>query len=172
MNNNGTNPSLDEMDQYVAELQEKAQKLTEDLTEAVGKARSQDGAVIVEVNASGVVQKLELTNRASEHTPTQLASLIMQTLSRAQRAVGEQVAEAIESFGGPGGATGLMQQYLSYQPPSEEDDQPSGESAFDPPEPDPEPEQQTPPAAPPAPKATRRPTRPTDDDEDDDDRPW
>jgi DNA-binding protein YbaB len=102
-------------------------RASEELKENLGKAevtlRSPDEAVTVTVGPNGSLKNLQLSPRASEHTPAQLGALIMKTVARAQRAVAEQVVEAFAPLGANGNAMKLIGHYL----PDDPDDQSGGQ---------------------------------------------
>jgi hypothetical protein len=104
-----------------------SEELKENLGNAVVTLRSPDESVTVTVGPNGSLKNLQLSPRASEHTPQQLGALIMKTVARAQRAVAEQVVEAFAPLGGNGQAMKLLGNYL----PDDPDEQAGGPRSDD-----------------------------------------
>ena len=100
------------------DLQRKVALLHEGLENATVTTSSPDEAVVVTIGPNGGLQGLSLGHRAGEHTPTQLAGLIMQTVGRAQRQAATNVAEA---FAPLGAGTEAMRMFATYQPPADSD---------------------------------------------------
>jgi DNA-binding protein YbaB len=100
-----------------------SEELKENLGNAVVTLRSPDESVEVTVGPNGSLKSLQLSPRASEHSPQQLGALIMKTVARAQRAVAEQVIEAFAPLGANGNAMKLLSNYL----PDDPDDQGTGQ---------------------------------------------
>jgi DNA-binding protein YbaB len=179
---------LADLQTRVADTQRKSAELMDSLENATVRASSPDEAVTVVIGANGALQKIDLSPRIAEHTPAQLSALIMRTVHKAQRAVAEQVSEAMQPFDTNGQ---LLERFVSYQPPADEDelaeegvDTAAGNPNFGmpaeptaPPVPPAQPSPATPPPAqfaPPQPAAAARPRpRPVvRDDEEVEDRPW
>jgi DNA-binding protein YbaB len=110
---------LADLQARVAETQRKSAELAENLNSTTASASSPDSAVKVTVGANGALHGIELSPRAAEHTPAQLSALIMKTVHKAQRSVSEQVGEALQPFDESGE---LMERFVSYQPPADEDE--------------------------------------------------
>jgi len=162
---------------WLADLQQKATKLQEDIGNAVVTLSSQDESVTVTVGPNGALHNLHLGHRAAGHSPTRLTALIMDTVRTAQRRAAERVSEAFVPFGNPELAE-QTKKFITYDPPADE----SAPAAPDT-EPDPDkfvptdlteqqaqrPEPQRPaPQQPPA----RPVRRPAADDTDDNLEPW
>jgi DNA-binding protein YbaB len=105
---------------WMEDLQQRATRLQEDISNAVVMLSSPDQAVTVTVGPNGALHNLSLGHRAAEHTHAQLGSLIMSTVRAAQRKTAEKVSEAFVPFGNPQ-LTEQTRKFLVYAP--EEDDQ-------------------------------------------------
>jgi DNA-binding protein YbaB len=167
---------------WLADLQQRTSKLQEDISNSVVTTSSPDQAVTVTVGPNGALHNLSLGHRAAGHTPTQLTTLIMNTVRSAQRKAAERVSEAFIPFGNPELAE-HTKKFLSYLPP--EDDQDHTTAAEEPDDdkfvPDDLTEQPAersePPrsalSAPPPPPVRGRPRRRSpEDDHDDELEPW
>ncbi|WP_188316658.1 YbaB/EbfC family nucleoid-associated protein [Solihabitans fulvus] len=113
--------------QWLGDLQKRvdaaklrAEQLKEGVAASTVTAASPDGAVTVTVGPNGGLTNISLSQRAAEHPPTKLGSLIMQTVGTAQRQAATRVAEALA-------ATGASQDTMAFV------------GSFLPPPPDPEP---------------------------------
>ena len=190
-----------DMDQWLAQYQSKiagvqqaAEELRENISQAEVTISSPDGSVTVTVTPSGGLRDLKFSHRASEHSYTELAALVMKTVSKGQRATADKVIEAFEPLGA---GTSAMELLTSLAPEEEPEEELPG-NAYDalaaeaPPAPQTPPQQpfaQQPPArhqapaypaaqqppmptrsAPPA--ARPRPARPAVEDDEFDERPW
>ena len=89
---------LADLQTRVADTQRKSAELMDSLENATVRASSPDEAVTVVIGANGALHKIDLSPRIAEHTPAQLSALIMRTVHKAQRAVAEQVSEAMQPF--------------------------------------------------------------------------
>jgi DNA-binding protein YbaB len=166
--------------EWLADLQQRTTKLQEDITNSVVTISSPDEAVSVTVGPNGALHNLSLGRRAGSHTPTQLTTLIMQTVRVAQRKAAERVAEAFIPFGNAELAA-HTKKFITYLPPEDEPDatQTGDESNADKFVPDGLIEQPEERPAPPSsllsmpPPARGRPRRrPAEDDHDDELEPW
>lgn len=81
---------------------------------------SPDEAVTVTVGAGGAVTDVRFGNRAYQHPPQQLASLLMQTIGKAQRQVSGEVSEAFAGLvGSSSTAMSLFEEFRPPEPPPE-----------------------------------------------------
>ncbi|AHH99145.1 DNA-binding protein YbaB [Kutzneria viridogrisea] len=159
-------------------IRQAAAEVTDNITAATVTTSSPDGSVTVTIGPNGSLRDLRFGNRASEHSHTQLAALVMKTVARGQRAVAEKVVEAFAPIGAGTSAMDLLTKFV----PEEVPDERPVPSTYDelavetPPAPTPpvrpQPVRSGP--APTAPAAARpRPARPVLDDADDfNERPW
>lgn len=101
----------------IAGYQRASEQLKESLGGALVTMSSPDEAVTVTIGPNGSLKNLQLSHRAAEHSPQQLGSLIMTTVRRAQRAMAEQVVQAVTEFGGgENDASKLIRNYLPEDP--------------------------------------------------------
>jgi DNA-binding protein YbaB len=101
----------------IAGVRQASERLKENLGGAVVTMSSPDEAVTVTIGPNGSLKNLQLSHRATEHSPQQLGSLIMTTVRRAQRVMAERVIEAVTEFGGgESDATKLIRNYLPEDP--------------------------------------------------------
>jgi DNA-binding protein YbaB len=101
----------------IAGFRAASEQLKENLGGALVTMSSPDEAVTVTIGPNGSLKNLQLSHRATEHSPQQLGSLIMTTVRRAQRAMAEKVVEAVTEFGGgEGDASTLIRNYLPADP--------------------------------------------------------
>ncbi|AHH97051.1 YbaB/EbfC family nucleoid-associated protein [Kutzneria albida] len=160
-------------------LKKAAAEVTDNLAASTVTTSSQDGAVTVTIGPNGSLRDLRFGPRASQHSHTQLAALVMKTVAQGQRAAAEKVAEA---FAPIGAGTSAMDALTRFMPAEEPEDRP-GPSAYDAPAAYNAPAPPPPPAAAPpppprpgpapVPAARPRPARPARDEaEDFDERPW
>ncbi|WP_440901201.1 YbaB/EbfC family nucleoid-associated protein, partial [Actinosynnema sp.] len=97
----------DTLDSVMREVRQRTEAL-KDVQAAVaalsGRASSPDGAVTAVVDATGVLDRLELSPRAFERsTPEQLARTITQVVRQAAGSVREQVSGAVAPLAEDGG---------------------------------------------------------------------
>jgi len=117
------------VDQWAAQVAEKAQRY-EDMQAQVAEISvtesSGDGAVRLTVGSSGVLTDLELTERAGQLQPHQLAAQIMETMRRAQSRLSGRVAEVMQSSVGDDTETvnAVVSSYQRRFPPPVEPDRP------------------------------------------------
>jgi DNA-binding protein YbaB len=178
-------------------IQQAAAELQENLAASGVTLSSPDGAVTVSIGPGGGLRDLKFGQRAPEHTHTELAALVMKTVTKAQRQMSEKVMEVFEPLGA--GTTAM--DMLTNLAPEEDPEEELPANAFDdlaadaPAEPQhtpqhaapqhaaPQPVAQQPPAPPaftpppaarqaPPPAARPRPTRPAVEDDEFDERPW
>jgi hypothetical protein len=151
------------VEEWAAQVAEKAQRYQAMQAQVAGISvteHSGDGAVRLTVGASGVLTDLELTDRAAQVPPRQLAAQIMDTMRRAQGRLPARVAEVMQASVGDDTET-VSSVVASYQQrfPEQPDDPtpPVGteQMRFGAVDEDP---------APPRPTPPRRP-RPPEDDE-------
>jgi DNA-binding protein YbaB len=163
--------SGDPLAAFTVELEEiraKAAAAQEKLRSAVATAQSPDGAVLVTVGPSGVLQDLRFGPRAYERPPHTLSSLVMQLIGRAQQKVSAEVADA---FSGMVGEHSAARELLDEFLPAPEPDAatpPDGGGKF-------LPEQEDRPPLPPPPPSQgqpRRRPRPTPEEDDGESNPW
>jgi DNA-binding protein YbaB len=172
---------LADLQARVADTQRKSAELVENLGNTTARETSPDGAVTVVVGANGALHSIELSPRIAEHTASQLSTLIMKTVHKAQRAVAGKVSEELQPFD----ATGqMLERYVSYQPPvdpeeevEERVDSSSINTEFGMPDTTEPAAPVTPPPAPPAPRfaapqPAARPRPAVDDEDESEDRPW
>lgn len=161
---------------WLADLQQRATKLQEDIGSAVVTLSSSDESVTVTVGPNGALHNLHLGHRAAGHSPTRLTALIMDTVRTAQRKAAERVSEAFVPFGNPALAE-QTKKFITYEPP-EDESAPAADT-----EPDPDKfvpadltEQQARQPEPPRPAPQQPPgrpvRRPAADDPDDNLEPW
>lgn len=162
---------------WLADLQQRATKLQEDIGNAVVTLSSSDESVTVTVGPNGALHNLHLGHRAAGHSPTRLTALIMDTVRTAQRKAAERVSEAFVPFGNPELAE-QTKKFITYEPP-EDEAAPAADTGPDPDKfvPADLTEQQAqrpePPRSAPPPQAPGRPVRrPAADDPDDNLEPW
>lgn len=168
----------------IAGVRQASEQLKQNLGGALVTLSSPDEAVTVTIGPNGSLKNLQLSPRASEHSPQQLGALIMTTVRRAQRQMAEKVVAAVAEFGGEDSdAAKLIRNYLP-EDPSDRPTQDANVSAFDEhladrsAEPSPSYAAQTPtpvPAAAPVPQPASRPRTPRAETTDDDvfeDNPW
>lgn len=163
---------------WLADLQQRATKLQEDIGNAVVTLSSTDESVTVTVGPNGALHNLHLGHRAAGHSPTRLTALIMDTVRTAQRRAAKRVSEAFVPFGNPELAE-QTKKFITYDPPADEAAAPAADT-----EPDPDKfvpadltEQQQaqrpePPRAAPQQPPGRPVRRPAADDSDDNLEPW
>jgi hypothetical protein len=176
----------------IAGVRQASERLKENLGSAVITMSSPDEAVTVTIGPNGSLKNLQLSHRATEHSPQQLGGLIMATVRRAQRVMAERVIEAVTEFGGgEGDATKLLRNYLPEDPndrPDPEDsvgsfeneltEAPPEEQAYTPPpvpaaQAMPAPAFTPPPAAAPAPAVrARAPRANAVEDDEFEENPW
>lgn len=161
------------LDPGIAELKAKAERAQEQLAAATATTRSPDGAVAVTVGPGGNLTGLDLTERAYQQSPSQLAAQIMRLATQAQTQVGARMMETLTGLVGPDSpALDVLTPFLPPEPaeqePAEQEPEtvaPHPDEAFDQ-----HPGGYGPPAAqPPAPPAgeiQRRPRRRRDADQD------
>jgi DNA-binding protein YbaB len=114
----------------IAGVRQASERLKENLGGAAVTMSSPDEAVTVTIGPNGSLKNLQLSHRATEHSPQQLGSLIMTTVRRAQRVMAERVIEAVAEFGGEGDATQLLRNYLP-EDPSDRPDPDDSVSSFE-----------------------------------------
>ena len=88
------------VEQWAAQVAEKAQRyqnMQAQIAEITITESSGDGAVRLTVGASGVLADLELTDRAGQLPPEQLAAQIMSTMRRAQGRLSARVADVMQA---------------------------------------------------------------------------
>ncbi len=131
----------------VAAKAEKYQAVSQRVAEVTVGEVSRDGLVRLSVGASGVLQKLEISDKAREVSGATLAASIMATISRAQSRIAGRVSEIVADVGvdEPGTADALVSSYRQRFPEPSSDTPPWAD--------------QVRPSAPPA-------RRPVQDDED------
>lgn len=164
---------------WLADLQQRATKLQEDIGNAVVTLSSSDESVTVTVGPNGALHNLHLGHRAAGHSPTRLTQLIMETVRTAQRRAAERVSEAFVPFGNPELAE-QTKKFITYDPPADE----AAPAADTGPDPDkfvpadlteqqaqqrPEPQRPAPPQQQPPGRPVRRPAA---DESDDNLEPW
>jgi DNA-binding protein YbaB len=168
---------VEEWAQQFAAKAERYQEMQAQVARLSSTEASPDGAVRVTVDASGVVTGLELSERAMQLRPQQLAAQILDVMRRAQSRLTGQVAEVMQQTVGEDQAT-VQSVVASYQqrfpepPPEPEPEGYGGQMRIG------EVEDDTPDGAPhdtpPSRPAQPRRPHPRHDDEDDDgwnDRP-
>jgi DNA-binding protein YbaB len=90
---------LDELREQYERTREGLAGLTAALARVCATVRSPDGSVRAVVGARGQLQSLTLSERAYRlHTPTRLAELIMDTVSRATAEAATQMAELMAPY--------------------------------------------------------------------------
>lgn len=113
---------LRQLDPGIAELKAKAELAQEQLASSSATTRSSDGSVSVTVGPGGNLTGLNLTERAYQRPPRQLAAQIMQLAAQAQQQVSAQVMAA---FGGLVGADSPAMSVLSpFLPPEPSEGEP------------------------------------------------
>ena len=156
------------VEQWAAQVAEKAQRY-QDMQAQVAEIRvtesSGDGAVRLTVGSSGVLTDLELTERAGQLPPRQLAAQIMDTMRRAQGRLSGRVAEVMQASVGDDTETvnTVVASYQQRFPRQPEDDVATGDQHLR------IGDVEDDPAAPRPAQPPRR--RPPDDDDDGWDRP-
>lgn len=88
------------VEQWASQVAEKAQRYQDmqaQIAEITITESSGDGAVRLTVGASGVLTDLELSDRAGQLPPEQLAAQIMSTMRRAQGRLSAQVADVMQA---------------------------------------------------------------------------
>lgn len=151
---------------HVAEKAQRYQDMQARVADISVTEHSGDGAVRLTVGSSGLLTDLELTDRAGQLQPRQLAAVIMQTMRRAQGRLSEMVAEVMRASVGDDTDTvdAVVSSYRLRFPEQPEADEPAvggqrmriGDVEDE--------------RTPSAPSPSRRP-RPGDDDDDGWDRP-
>lgn len=154
------------LDPGLAELKAKAEQAQEQLASSTATRRSTDGAVSVTVGPGGNLTALNLTERAYQQPPSQLAAQIMQLATQAQQQVSAKVMEAFTGLVGP--TSPALDVLTPFLPPEPQEQEPEEAPA---PHPDDPYDQHPggygpPPSAPPAGEIQRRPRRRRDDDQD------
>jgi DNA-binding protein YbaB len=171
----------------IAGVQQAAEELRENIAQSEVTISSPDGAVTVTIAPGGGLRDLKFSHRASEHSYTELAALVMKTVRKGQRGTADKVIEAFEPIGAGSSAMDL----LTSLAPEEEPEEELPTNAYDdlapeapPAPPAPQPSMAQPPAGfPPAPQppmptraappaARPRPARPAVEDDEFDERPW
>lgn len=170
----------------IAGLRQASEQLKQSLGGALVTVASPDEAVTVTIGPNGSLKNLQLSPRATEHTPQQLGALIMTTVRKAQRQMAERVVAAVTEFGGPDSdAAKLVRNYLPEDPNDRQPAYDSKVSSFDSHMAEPQPQAQAPrhaapaaapTAAPASPQPLSRPRAPRQDAPVDDDifedNPW
>lgn len=156
------------VEQWAAQVTEKAQRyqnMQAQVAELSVTESSADGAVRLTVGSSGVLADLELTERAGQLPPRQLAAQIMDTMRRAQGKLSGRVADVMRASVGEDVET-INSVVSSYRQrfPEQPDEPPPGAGHLRIGEVEDEPAHRSPP-----PPRRRRP--PDDDDDDGWDRP-
>lgn len=123
---------------------------------------SPDGAVRVSVRASGALAGLQLSDRVRQLAPSQIASLVMATVGRAQGKIAQRVRQIAEDNGvGADPATATMvARFTDEFPESEPEESPKGSGELN----VGRIEEDTPKPAPPRPARPARPEPRQDDD--------
>ena len=88
------------VEQWATQVAEKAQRYQDmqaQIAEITITESSGDGAVRLTVGASGVLADLELSDRAAQLPPQQLAAQIMSTMRRAQGRLSARVADVMQA---------------------------------------------------------------------------
>jgi DNA-binding protein YbaB len=138
------------LDARITRLREQAEEIQERMKTANATASSPDEAVTVTVGAGGAVTDIRFGDRAYQRPPQQLASLLMQTIGKAQRQVSADVGTAFAGLVGSNStAMSLFDQFRPPEPPPEQAPPPPT-----PPPPAP------PPVAPPPPRPVAQQQRP------------
>lgn len=125
---------LRQLDPGIAELKAKAEQAQEQLVSSSATKRSPDGAVSVTVGPGGNLTGLELTERAYQQSPTQLAALIMRLSGQAQQQVAAVMMEAFTGLVGPNSPA--LDVLTPFLPPAPDDQEPEApqtnpDEAFD-----------------------------------------
>jgi DNA-binding protein YbaB len=135
------------LDAQITRLREQAEEIQERMATANATVSSPDESVTVTVGAGGALTDVRFSPRAYQRAPQQLASLLMQTIGRAQRQVSAEIGTAFAGLVGESStAMSLFDQFRPPEPPPE----PNGPV---PPVPPPPP----PPVAPPPPRPVAQP---------------
>jgi DNA-binding protein YbaB len=106
-------------DQWLADYEKRIDEIASRAKEAgarlehVGSTKSSPrGEVTVRVDAGGAVQDLTLTPEARTLETDELARLILDTMRKAQQAVGTQIAGISASYFGEGRVLDVVKQHL------------------------------------------------------------
>ncbi|GGM72726.1 hypothetical protein GCM10011609_05630 [Lentzea pudingi] len=159
---------VEEYEAKLADLKQKSENLTENLSAASATATSKDGSVTVTVGPNGGLQNLQLGHRAVELGGPRLTAMILETARAAQKQAAQQVLELFKPLGE---GTEAYQMVSDSIPDDEvEEDADAYDEIDDEPEPAPAPPVSRPAAAP-QPAPVRGKSRAADDD-DDDNQPW
>lgn len=103
MNSPGTNPEewLRRQQERTAEILQKSQAAQADLAANHVEFTSEDGFIKLKVNASGALESLEISPRASAARVTELGPMIMRTYQQARSQASARMLEIISEFAGP-----------------------------------------------------------------------
>lgn len=157
---------LRQLDPGIAELKVKAEQARERAATSSATRRAPDGSVSVTVGAGGSLTALELTERAYQRPPRQLAAEIMRLVNEARQQVGAEVMAAFSSLVGPDSpALSVLTPFLPREPADDAEDAepaPHPDEPFDSHPGGYGPPAQQPPQAPPPRRRSRR--RGPDDD--------
>ncbi len=111
--------------QQVADAEEHARKMSE-LTETLQAlevwAESNNGEVKLRIDSTSSLRDLELDDAALDHSPAELARMILQTYESAQRELGLKIVEATQAQAGDDLASQVRQEFESRIGPLSGDD--------------------------------------------------
>lgn len=120
------------LDPGLAELKMKAEQAQEQLASSTATKRSPDGAVSVTVGPGGNLTALELTERAYQQSPSQLAAQIMRLATQAQQQVGAKMMEAFTGLVGPDSpALDVLTPFLPPEAEEQEEPAPHPDESYD-----------------------------------------
>lgn len=121
---NTTDPAqwLTRYDERLTQTADRAREAGELLGKVTGSARSPRGDVSVTVNASGALERLNLTAATRMMDVDELSRLIIDTANQARQSVAEQVNAITGEYFGDGEAPAVVKQHQPKRPADRDDD--------------------------------------------------